>query len=807
MSLKSIIGFCARRPIIVVSVWIVLMISAGYLSQTYLDSALKGGQGTTKDLEFNLAQKLKDKKMVEFNQISDKGSSESSTASPDEQSDEQSSDNLLIVTSEVYTFPSDQFESALNIFFTKVQSEIDKSELEINIGQLPDYEISVSEDGSTVLISAPFVSGDLVSPLIHLTEDVSEKDFQYYFIGTASIEYTFQELAEKDLVTGETIGISVAIIILALVFGSVISALIPVILAIVAIFVSIGIVSILGQFVDLNDFVPNIMTMMGLAVGIDYCLFVLSRYREERQKGLQKNEAIVTSGTSAGRAVIYSGMTVVLALVGMFIIPEKTFQAFGVGAILVVFVAVLAATTLLPALIGILGDKINSFHVPKLITIILYAIGFLFIAITEELGPKLLFVSAIVMALLILLSFLRTKGWTLKIFENKNTSDNSEKGFWNWITIQVMNRPYISMAIAAGFLIILAYFYFDLEKGTSGISVLPDDEPVKIGFSLLDEKFGFGSDAPAVIVVDADISSEPIANALNRLELNLSDDKGFLKPDINLLSSVNFAELNSKIPGDPQNQKSLNSIKRLRNEMIPDAFMDVPSSSYTIYVGGTSAQVVDSVELTDEYFPIVVGLVLGLSLILLLLAFRSITISIASIIMNLLSVGASYGLLVLVFQKGFMIGVFGFEQVEQLEFWLPLFMFSILFGLSMDYHVFMLSRIKENYDETQSADKSVAFGLRKTASIITGAALIMVAVFGGFALGEIAFFQSMGFGLGAAVLIDATVVRSILVPSIMKLLGSKAWYLPKWLNWIPNISIEGERTNNITDMKNDVKLN
>ena len=205
-----------------------------------------------------------------------------------------------------------------------------------------------------------------------------------------------------------------------------------------------------------------------------------------------------------------------------------------------------------------------------------------------------------------------------------------------------------------------------------------------------------------------------------------------------------------------------------------------------------SAEVVDSVQLTDDYFPIVLGLVLSLSLILLLLAFRSITISIASIIMNLLSVGASYGLLVLLFQKGFMIGIFGFEQVDQLEFWLPLFMFSILFGLSMDYHVFMLSRIKENYDETGSADASVAFGLRKTASIITGAALIMVAVFGGFALGDIAFFQSMGFGLGAAVLIDATVVRSILVPSIMKLLGPKAWYLPKILHWLPNISIEGQ---------------
>ena len=562
-----------------------------------------------------------------------------------------------------------------------------------------------------------------------------------------------------------------------------------------AIFVSIGAVSVIGQIVDLNDFVPNIMTMMGLAVGIDYCLFILSRYREERANGFEKYDAIINSGSTAGRAVLFSGLTVVLALVGMFIIPEKTFQAFGVGAIVVVFVAVMAGITILPAIIGILGDRVNSFGVPKGLTIILYIIGFLIVAFTQDLGPILLLVSVAVMSLLILLSILRKRGLNISFF-NPDKSSETEGGFWNLITLQVMKRPYISMSIAAGFLIILSYFYFDLEKGTSGISVLPDDEPVKVGFNLLDEKFGFGSNAPATIMIDADMNSEKITSSINKIEQSLIEDAGFLPPEVLIEPSVNFAELTSMIPGDPQNQISLNSIKRLRNEIIPSAFDGIPSSEYTIYVGGQSAEVVDSVEMTDEYFPIVLGLVLSLSLVLLLFAFRSITISIASIIMNLLSVGASYGLLVLVFQKGFMIDIFGFEQVDQLEFWLPLFMFSILFGLSMDYHVFMLSRIKEHFDETGSSDESVAFGLRKTASIITGAALIMVAVFGGFALGELAFFQSMGFGLGAAVLIDATVVRSILVPSVMKLLGTNAWYLPKFLNWLPNISIEGNVNKN-----------
>ena len=783
MSLQSLVSFCARRPFVTVGIWVLLMISSGLLSQNYLDSALSGGQGATQDQEFRLAQKLKDEKMNDLN--------------PQQQSSGSSGmeDNLLVVTSNVYTFPSDEYFTSLNGFFIKIQSEIDKFEVDQNIGKVEDYQINPSQDGTTIMISAPFVRGELVGPLIHVTEDFSDDNFQYYFIGFESIQYSFAHIAEKDLITGETIGISVALIILALVFGSVTSAIIPVILAVVAIFVSIGAVSVIGQIVDLNDFVPNIMTMMGLAVGIDYCLFILSRYREERANGFEKYEAIINSGSTAGRAVLFSGLTVVLALVGMFIIPEKTFQAFGVGAIVVVFVAVMAGITILPAIIGILGDRVNSFGVPKGLTIILYIIGFLIVAFTQDLGPILLLVSGGVMSLLILLSILRKRGLNISFF-NPDKSSDTEGGFWNLITLQVMKRPYISMSIAAGFLIILSYFYFDLEKGTSGISVLPDDEPVKVGFNLLDEKFGFGSNAPATIMIDADMNSEKITSSINKIEQSLIDDAGFLPPEVLIEPSVNFAELTSMIPGDPQNQISLNSIKRLRNEIIPSAFDGIPSSEYTIYVGGQSAEVVDSVEMTDEYFPIVLGLVLSLSLVLLLFAFRSITISIASIIMNLLSVGASYGLLVLVFQKGFMIDIFGFEQVDQLEFWLPLFMFSILFGLSMDYHVFMLSRIKEHFDETGSSDESVAFGLRKTASIITGAALIMVAVFGGFALGELAFFQSMGFGLGAAVLIDATVVRSILVPSVMKLLGTNAWYLPKFLNWLPNISIEGNINKN-----------
>lgn len=785
MSLSNIASFSARKPFIVIVLWIVAIAISGALSSVYLESALGGGgQGSTKDLEFKLANMLQDEKMSELTSSSDNSSEASNQDS--------GSDNLLVVTSDKFQFPSEEYFKELNNFFIEIQSEIDNAGVDQKVGTLEDYQIIPSEDGSTIMIQAPFVSRGLVSPLIHITEEFSGKDFNFYFIGTATIEHTFAELAERDLVTGETIGISVALIILALVFGSVTSAFIPVIMAIVAIFVSIGMVSVVGQIVDLNDFVTNIMTMMGLAVGIDYCLFILSRYREERDSGFDKVQAIANTGSTAGRAVMFSGFTVVFAILGVFIIPEKTFHAFGVGTVLVVFVAVLAGITLLPAIIGLLGDKVNSFEVPKILTLSLYFIGFFIVVFTVGLGPVLLIVSGIVLLLLIIISIIKKKpssGVT------NPDSDNNQGGFWNTITLQVMKRPYASMIIASGILIFLSYFYFDLEEGTSGISVLPDEEPVKIGFELLNEKFGFGQDAPTLIAVDADTSSEKISQSLTNLEKGISDYSGMNPPQLTIYDEVSYAEFLASIPGDPNGQDAVNSIKYLRNTLIPNAFEGVDPKEYTIYVGGSTAEIVDSVESVNESFPYVIGLVLLLSLLLLLFAFRSVTIPIASIVMNLLSVGASYGLLVLVFQKGFMIDIFGFEQVDQIEFWLPLFMFTILFGLSMDYHVFMLSRIKENFDETKSANESVAFGLRTTASIITGAALIMVAVFGGFALGDITFFQSMGFGLGAAVLIDATIVRSILVPSVMKILGESAWYLPSWLNWLPNISIEGNVKN------------
>jgi len=786
-SVEGIASFSGRRPWVVVGAWILVLVAAGMLASTMLESALEGEQGPTQVLEYERAQMLIEDRFGELD-----GTNEQ----PEEETGPATSGEFVIILAQGLNPGDAAFDQRVIEFGDALAAAQVADEVEVMQGAFSDYEGIVSEDGTTLLTTIRvFEEHDAdIATLLHVTEDFTDDQFEVYMVGNASINHTFGELAESDLVTGETIGVAIALIILALVFGAVVSAFIPIILAIVSIFTAIGLTAIVGQVVELNDFVPNILSMMGLAVGIDYALFILSRYKEERERGLDKQTAIEAAGATAGRAVVFSGLTVVLAMLGMLIIPERTFVAFGIGSILVVFVAVIVGITLLPAIIGILGDKVRAVRAPLPFTAGLFVVGVVILSLTAGFGPDVIMVSGGVMAILILLTLIRRFSnikFSAIYGDEKAADPEAETGFWNTLTVSVMRRPWMSLVVSSAILLVLAYFYLDLEKGTSGISVLPDEIPAKQGFLTLDEKFGFGSDAQAVVVIDGDVGSEPIASALVTLEEAMSSEGGFQPPDVRIEPSVNLAVLRSPIPGDAQGQAALTTIRDLRSTLITDAFAGVPDDSYTALVGGGTAEIVDSVKITDEYLPVVFGSVLSLSFILLLLAFRSITISIASILMNLLSVGAAYGLVVLVFQKGFLIDVFGFEQVDQIEFWLPLFMFSILFGLSMDYHVFMLSRIKERYDVTGLASESVAFGLRKTASIITGAALIMVAVFGGFALGDIAFFQSMGFGLGAAVLLDATIVRSLLVPSVMRILGRHAWYLPSWMEWIPNISIEG----------------
>jgi RND superfamily putative drug exporter len=425
----------------------------------------------------------------------------------------------------------------------------------------------------------------------------------------------------------------------------------------------------------------------------------------------------------------------VIALLGMFIVPQSIFRSIAVGASLVVILAVLATLTLLPAVLALLGDKIEKGRIRR------HAV---------EGHP-----------------------------------------FWDRESRAVMRHPVVWLASGVAVLLLLAVPALDLHTGFSGVDALPSNTESSQAFRELTTKFSGSLDAPVEVVVDGNVESEKVNKAIDDLISQTDRDSALGPASTRVVAAKNLAIVDIAVAGNPNAPESLRAVERIRNEYIPSAFAGVDAN---VLVGGEPALSRDAVETTNRYTPIAILFVLALSFILLMIVFRSIVVPIKALILNLLSVAAAYGVVVAVSQKGWGAGVLGFHQVEVLESWLPLFLFSILFGLSMDYHVFLLSRIREHYDETHDNTDSVAFGVRNTGRIITGAALIMVAVFGGFALGRMADLQQVGLGLAVAVLLDATIVRAVLVPASMRLLGDWNWYLPPWLQWLPHVGIEGPRS-------------
>lgn len=543
--------------------------------------------------------------------------------------------------------------------------------------------------------------------------------------GLTSIEEASNKVAENDLKVGESIGILIGLVILAFVFGALVSALLPLILAIAAIIVALALTALVGQFGELSFFVQNMITMMGLAVGIDYALFIVSRYREERAQGIEKLDAIERAGDTSSRAVFFSGITVVVALISLLIVPMSVFISLGLGAILAVLAAVAAALTLLPAVLSALGDKIE-------------------------------------------------KG---RLIPRRKAADE-RTGFWARTVTWVMKRPVISFAVTAGLLVAASLPYWGINTGASGVSTLPPDIEARQAFETLQEKFNVGGVAPARIPIAGDPTSPANQATIDSITAAVANDPILGAPALEAGAGPKGGVLAVPVNAEATSVAAEDAVNRLR------AATDLP-------VGGATSLNIDYFKIASDYLPIVVGVVLALSFLVLLLAFRSIVVPIVAIVLNLLSVGAAFGLVTLVSQEGVGAGLLGFQQVETVEAWIPIFLFAVLFGLSMDYHVFLLSRIRERFLHTKDNVDSITHGISSSGRLITGAALIMVAVFGGFAAGDLVMFQQMGFGLGVAVLIDATLVRGVLLPAIMRLLGTANWYLPKALKWIPDVAIEG----------------
>ncbi len=579
---------------------------------------------------------------------------------------------------------------------------------------------------------------DKVHAIVHAADGKAGLDT--LITGTASIQSDFSQAASHDLQRGETIGMPIALIILLIVFGAVIAAGLPIVLALIAITLAVALTALLGQTFSVSVFAINMISMMGLATGIDYSLFIVSRYREERAHGREKLDALSVTGGTASRAVLFSGLTVVLALAGLLLVPTNIFASLAIGAICVVSMSVLAALTLLPAVLSLLGDHIDSLKVPYL-------------------GRRLL--------------------------ANKAAGKPSAPAR---VAQRAMRRPALALTIGVAVLLLCALPALGMKTGVSGVSSLPDSFQSKQAFGVLERQFSAGQVNPVQIVVAGRVNTPAVQSAVARLKGELARDPAFGPVQYTAAKAGDLALLSVPVNGDATGKLALDQVTRLRSTFVPQAF---GSSGASIYVTGQTAFNLDYINAVNSHFAWVFALVLGLSFVLLLVAFRSIVIPIKAIIMNLLSVGAAYGLITLVSLRGVGATLFGFQHVAVVEQWVPLFLFSVLFGLSMDYQVFLLSRIKEVWDRTGDNTLAVTTGVNATAGIITGAALIMVAVFSGFAAGNLVMFQQMGFGLAVAVLLDATLIRTILVPAAMKLLGKWNWYLPSWLEWLPHLSIEG----------------
>ena len=610
-------------------------------------------------------------------------------------------------------------------------------------------EQTVSADRKTTIMRLTLTDDfdealENIGPVLEVVHRANGKDgFRVLIVGDASIAHEQNELAEADLRQGERVGLPVALIILIVLFGTLVAAFVPIGLSIVCVLVALGITALLGQAFDLIFFVTLMIIMIGLAVGIDYSLVIISRFRDELDRGLDVQSAIERAGATAGRTVLFSGLTVVIALFGMLIVPFSFFQSLGTGAILVVLVALAATLTFLPANLALHGARINRLPVPY---------------------------------------FGRRQ-------QASEASENAGDGFWDRITRLVMRFPHISIILVGAPMVVAIVFYFQINTGLNGVDVFPEGAESREAFFLMEEEFSFGLVNPTEIVIEGDIESQPVQSAIGTLQASLAAHERIVlaspEPEVN--DAGDLALITVYVEGEPRSHETVDVVKTIRDNYVPAAFDSVEAE---VLVGGVSAVASDVFSTVDTYTPIVFAFVLGCSFLILMLVFRSIVIPIKAVLMNLLSVGTAYGLMVLVFQKGVAAGLLGFQQAEVIDAWIPLFLFSILFGLSMDYHVFLLSRIRERYDETGDNAEAVAYGLRSTAGLITGAALIMVAVFGAFASGKTIINQQMGFGLAVAVLLDATLVRSVLVPASMELLGSRNWYLPPVLRWLPDVRVE-----------------
>ncbi|MDI6100485.1 MMPL family transporter [Actinoplanes sp. NEAU-A12] len=600
-----------------------------------------------------------------------------------------------------------------------------------------------SPDGRSTLITFeiagdPETAGDRVGPAMDAVARVQAAHPDLYIAeaGGASGDKLIGDELESGLTRLSMLSIPVTLGILLVAFGAVVASLLPVALAIMSVVAAIGLMAAASRFAPAVDETTHVMLLIGLAVGVDYCLFYIRRERDERRAGADPHRALMIAAQTSGRSIWISGLTVIVAMAGMFFTQDVTFVSFATGTILVVATAVLGSLTVLPALLSALGDRVDAIKIPGLY---------------------------------------RKKG---------------DGRVWNALLRVVLAKPLISATVAVAALAVIAYPALDLKTKGQAIQDVSADAPVVKAFVAIGEAFPSKTTPAQIVIKDGSVKTPAFEKALADFQVAARDSGGKLvEPvDVDINPAGTVAVVSVGLAGKESDSAAIDALNLLRDRVVPDTFGRLDGA--TALVSGSTAGGVDYNEQLEKTLPMVFAFVLGLAFILLLVSFRSVVVAITGLVLNLLSVAACYGMLVFVFQWG------NFE--EQLNFvsgggitnWMPMFLFVILFGLSMDYHVFVVSRIREGHDRGLPIREAVSEGIGRTAGVITSAAVVMVAVFALFATLPLTATKELGVGLAAAVLLDATIIRAVLLPSVMALLGRANWWLPKWLGWLPEIAHE-----------------
>ncbi|MEP6812123.1 MAG: MMPL family transporter, partial [Actinomycetota bacterium] len=590
----------------------------------------------------------------------------------------------------------------------------------------PAHGDQVTADGHTAIVEWDMRGDDKaaeknIDPITTATAAVAKRHPGLYIgeAGSASSNKALNAMFNKQLAQAGIRSVPLTLVILVLVFGSIVAAGVPLLLALTAVLATIGLLSLPSQLVPMDQSVSEVVLLIGLAVGVDYALFYLKREREERAAGRGHRAALEAAAATSGRSVLISGLTVMAAMAGLFFSGDRTFRSFGIGTIMVVAIAMLGSLTVLPALLSKLGDRVEKGRIP---------------------------------------------------FLNRLRRPSGENRVWAKVLTPALRHPVIAAAASAGVLLVMAVPVLHLHTAESGLAGLPRNAPTVETLDRVQEAFVGTADPAVIAVTTPSTDSAEFKNAFNSFRgkaLATGEMHGPVQLDVNRSHTV--ARITISLAGNGVDAKSNAALATLRNDVLPTTIGTLPHTDWSV-TGGTAASH-DYNAAMKHSAPIVFGFVLLLAFLLLLVSFRSIVIAAKAVVLNLLSVGAAYGVVIAIFQWGWGENILNFRSNGGIAAWLPIFMFVILFGLSMDYHVFILSRVREAFDRGMTTEDAVAHGIKTTAGTVSSAALVMVGAFGIFATLPFLDFKEMGIGLAAAVLIDATIVRAVLLPASMKLLG------------------------------------